>query len=108
MTQSLGAENSEKSAPAVGTKPIGIVSLDSSYSSAAHGVGLKWKEKPMAEYIVRETGYPGTLKQEIVGELVRCRDCRNNDHEFCYVHEFRTSDLGYCHFAERKDDAEAD
>lgn len=30
----------------------------------------------MSEYIVRETGYPGTLKQEIVGDLVRCEDCR--------------------------------
>lgn len=30
----------------------------------------------MSEYIVRETGYPGTIKQEIVSELVRCRDCR--------------------------------
>lgn len=29
----------------------------------------------MSEYIVRETGYPGTLKQEIVGELVRCQEC---------------------------------
>ena len=30
----------------------------------------------MSEYIVRETGYPGTIKQEIVQELVRCKDCR--------------------------------
>lgn len=30
----------------------------------------------MAEYIVRETGYPGAVKQEVVGELVRCKDCR--------------------------------
>ena len=30
----------------------------------------------MSEYIVRETGFPGTLKTETVGELVRCRDCR--------------------------------
>lgn len=30
----------------------------------------------MTEYIVRETGYPGTLKQEIVGELVRCWYCK--------------------------------
>lgn len=29
----------------------------------------------MSEYIVKETGYPGTIKQEIVGELVRCKDC---------------------------------
>lgn len=30
----------------------------------------------MSEYIVRETGYPGAIQQEIVGELVRCKDCR--------------------------------
>ena len=30
----------------------------------------------MSEYIVRESGYPGTIKQEIVQALVRCRDCR--------------------------------
>lgn len=37
----------------------------------------------MSEYIVRETGYPGTIKQEIVQELVRCKDCR-----YYYRHEF--------------------
>lgn len=30
----------------------------------------------MSEYIVRETGYPGAIEQEIVGELVRCKDCQ--------------------------------
>lgn len=29
------------------------------------------------EFIVRETGYPGAIKQEVVGELVRCRDCKH-------------------------------
>jgi hypothetical protein len=38
-------------------------------------------EKRMSEYIVRETGYPGTIKQEIVGELVRCKDCKHRDPE---------------------------
>ena len=33
-------------------------------------------EKRMSEYIVRETGYPGAIKQEIVGELVRCGECK--------------------------------
>ena len=32
--------------------------------------------KRMSEYIVRETGYPGQLTQEIVQELVRCRNCK--------------------------------
>ena len=31
------------------------------------------------EYIVRETGFPGMLKKEIVGELVRCKDCKHRD-----------------------------
>ena len=35
----------------------------------------------MAEYIVRETGYPGQIKQEIVGELVRCKDCIHKEYE---------------------------
>lgn len=30
----------------------------------------------MSEYIIKETGYPGAIEQEVVQELVRCRDCR--------------------------------
>ena len=29
----------------------------------------------MKEYIVKETGFPGVLKQNIVGELIRCKNC---------------------------------
>ena len=29
------------------------------------------------EFIVREMGYPGAIKQEVVGELVRCKDCKS-------------------------------
>ena len=29
------------------------------------------------EFIVREMGYPGAIKQEVVGELVRCSDCKH-------------------------------
>lgn len=29
------------------------------------------------EFIVREIGYPGVIKQEIVEELVRCKDCKH-------------------------------
>lgn len=35
----------------------------------------------MSEYIIRETGYPGQLKQEVAGELVRCKDCIHWDKE---------------------------
>lgn len=31
----------------------------------------------MAEYIVKESGYPGRLETEIVGKLVRCKDCKH-------------------------------
>lgn len=47
--------------------------VKSSCAKSAEGSG---EEKRMSEYIVRETGYPGTIKQEIVGELVRCKDCK--------------------------------
>ena len=83
----------------------------------------------MNEYIVRETGYPGTLKQEIVGELVRCKDCKHrpmkkdpngNDYGFnlysptdaeicpCIVgdnwYSWTPKDNFYCAYGERKDD----
>ena len=32
-------------------------------------------DKNTTEYIVRETSYPLATKQEVIGELVRCRDC---------------------------------
>lgn len=28
------------------------------------------------EYIVRETSYPSAIKQEVIGVIVRCKDCR--------------------------------
>ena len=31
----------------------------------------------MSEYIIRETGYPGAIKKEIVQELVRCNQCKH-------------------------------
>lgn len=65
----------------------------------------------MAEYIIRETGYPGTLKQEIVGELVRCRDCRhyrtNTTVGFphCEILKmFIATDDWFCAYGERKTD----
>lgn len=58
----------------------------------------------MSEYIVRETGYPGTLKQEIVGELVRCWYCRWWNRENGYCVDFLVTDPnGYCSFGERKE-----
>ena len=79
----------------------------------------------MREYIVRETGYPGTLKQEIVQELVRCKDCKHrylrtervcghnyssmscgyeDDNGDPYVHtRDAQNDMYYCADAERKE-----
>lgn len=33
------------------------------------------------EYIVREVWYPVAVKQELVGELVRCGECKHRDPE---------------------------
>lgn len=44
----------------------------------------------MSEYIVRETGFPGVVKQEVVGELVRCKDCKWWD-------QIDNGSYGYCH-----------
>lgn len=58
----------------------------------------------MNEYIVRETGYPGTLKQEVVGELVRCKDCVwFAGHGYCNKNEMFVENYGwYCADGERK------
>ena len=32
----------------------------------------------MAEYIVKETSYPLGTRQEVIGELIRCKDCKYN------------------------------
>ena len=69
----------------------------------------------MTEYIVRETGYPGTLAKEIVGELVRCRDCKYywenskyksnmEDMEDVAMCLASPSDDAFCSEGERKDD----
>ena len=34
------------------------------------------------ECIVREVWYPGVVKQECVGELVRCKDCKWGEEKF--------------------------
>ena len=66
----------------------------------------------MNEYIVKESGYPGELKQEIVGELVRCKDCKywhREIHNGIEYFNFSSCDLNhygdghnfYCADAER-------
>lgn len=57
----------------------------------------------MSEYIVRETGYPGELKLEVVGELVRCKDCTYWDIPG-YCVDFMTQDEnGFCKWGKRKE-----
>ena len=55
------------------------------------GTVITEKGKAMSEYIVRETGYPGTLKQEIVEELVRCKDCK-----YCAIYHYYDGDISVC------------
>ena len=75
---------------------------------------------PTREYIIRETTYPDATKQELIGELVRCKDCKHrptgtnrDDLEFpdekcpCQCEDFwyswKPSDNWYCGNGERKD-----
>lgn len=60
----------------------------------------------MAEYIVRESGYPGTIKKEIVGEIVRCRDCKHfiNHDKRCGLLNHGMKDDDFCSKGERRDE----
>ena len=59
------------------------------------------------EYIIRETTYPDATKQEVIGELVRCKDCKlyqSDADKLCGYFEcmgFEPDD--YCSQGERKD-----
>ena len=61
----------------------------------------------MSEYIVRETGYPGAIKQEVVAELVRCKDCKWFNELGCAIQIVDDSDKptgnDYCSFGERRE-----
>ena len=84
-----------------------MITAKSSCAKSAEGSG---EEKRMSEYIVRETGYPGAIKQEIVGELVRCKDCRWREQEepgmvYCpNVMGNWVEDEWFCADAERRED----
>ena len=47
----------------------------------------------MAEYIVKETAYPLVTRQEIVGELIRCKGCKHQIKE--WRTDKRLKDKGY-------------
>jgi len=60
------------------------------------------------EYIVCETYYPLTNgKKEVVGELVRCRDCKYNPSKDEWIHcdqvTWWNSPDDYCSKGKRKD-----
>ena len=75
---------------------------------------------PTREYIIRETTYPDTTKRELIGELVRCKNCKHrpigtnrDDLEFpddkcpckCedYWYSWKPSDDWFCGNGEQKD-----
>ena len=65
------------------------------------------------EFIVREIGYPGAIKQEVVGELVRCADCKHREAEngFCEGRGWPMQlvpDDGFCDKGERRVEDETD
>lgn len=64
----------------------------------------------MNEYIIRETGYPGAVKQEIVGELVRCKDCKHRERDEIFNQSWckgrRVREDFFCADGERKDDSD--
>lgn len=59
---------------------------------------------PTREYIIRETTYPDATKQEAIGELVRCKDCKSFSHGYCKFHDAKfVRPNGYCYWGELKE-----
>ena len=64
----------------------------------------------ITEYIVRETSYPYATKKEVIGKLVRCKDCAKSrpdgDYESVWLWCKRVHGLtrknGFCPYGERK------
>lgn len=62
------------------------------------------------EYIVRETSYPSAIKQEVIGVIVRCWDCKHSqawyrDKLRCFMWSETGIDVfedGYCSYGERR------
>lgn len=70
---------------------------------------MRENEFSVNEFIVREIGYPGVIKQEVVGELVRCADCKHRDTEkgFCEGRGWPMQlvpDDGFCDKGERSEE----
>ena len=58
----------------------------------------------MSEYIIRESDCGLATKQEIVGELVRCKDCKHFADEgmYCAQNIIVQYDHFYCYHGEAK------
>ncbi len=55
----------------------------------------------MVEYIVKESGYPGRLETENVGELIRCKNCKHFDvNGWCNYLETAMKPNDFCSRAE--------
>ena len=63
------------------------------------------EEGDLMEYIVKETDYLLATRQEVIGELIRCKDCRFYKSDGCFFSTAETSDDGFCYWAERRTDA---
>lgn len=66
----------------------------------------------MSEYIIRETTHPLATSQDVVGELVRCKDCKYgiewDGRLGCEWHGFyKTEPEWFCADGDRREDAEA-
>ena len=72
--------------------------------------GVVMGGEQMAEYIVKEAAYPLATRQEIVGELIRCKDCKYWERRsicdgYCDAMRIHGCDEEfYCGYAERKTD----
>ena len=82
----------------------------------------------MSEYIVKETSYPLGTRQEVIGELIRCKECKHQIKEWrtdkrlkdkgymvcgcevvgdaCGFWALLGQDDDYCSYAERRTDEE--
>lgn len=74
------------------------------------GIVQMRKGKPMAEYIVNEAAYPLATRQEIVGELIRCKDCKHNPKDewfgcpMSHLNEKQRPETAWCWKGERRTD----
>lgn len=81
------------------------------------GIARYGRGNRMGEFIVREIGYPGAVMQEVIGELIRCKDCRWWDvspsstsapafHRCRGFEKHHTKADEFCSRAERREDEE--